>query len=525
MGIVVSLALVLGFHPWRDVSDTGEQNVSGFEAEAAITDENNDVSGSQENPEEVPASGSADISDTELPAQDNQNQEAAESAAVLTDAANGLAVLEENIALCISDLSSRWDVYVERLSDGCHISCARNLPDDGKMISASIIKLFVMGAVYEQISIGESTERLAANDLELMITISDNDATNRLIYMLGDGDSGKGFKAVNDFAESIGCSHTELNRLMLDWRKGLENYTSSADCATLLKLIYNRECINRDYSEKMMALLKAQEKNEGLLWHIPEGVEVASKPGFISGVSVGDVGIVFAESAEYIICIISNEPHTDAGAKQMISNISDITYTFFTSSLELPTAAAQISVEPSAFVRVQAYIPSIYVDLVYSTDENFTNTVIYDFTEAYLRYGTVEKLIKVQKELNQIGYSLKIWDAFRPVSSQYVMWEMYPDPNYVANPYKGFSSHSRGNTVDVTLVTEDGKEVIMPSQFDDFSSLADRDYSDVTEEQANHAILLENIMIKYDFSAYSKEWWHYTDADEYEVDQGDGSPG
>ena len=168
-------------------------------------------------------------------------------------------------------------------------------------------------------------------------------------------------------------------------------------------------------------------------------------------------------------------------------------------------------------VNVLDYIPSLFVELKYGTEDNFTGTVIYDFTEARLRYGTVKKLAEVQEELLGLGYSLKIWDAFRPVSAQFKLWEICPDGNFVANPNTGYSSHSKGNTVDLTLVLSDGTEIVMPTGFDDFTALADRDYSDVPAEAAQNALVLETVMTAHGFKGYQKEWWHYSDADSYPV--------
>ena len=165
------------------------------------------------------------------------------------------------------------------------------------------------------------------------------------------------------------------------------------------------------------------------------------------------------------------------------------------------------------------YIPKITVDLRYATADNFTGQVIYTFSDAYLRYGTVKKLAAAQETLAEQGYGLKIWDAFRPVSAQFALWDICPDGRYVANPNKGFSSHSRGNTVDLTLVTSDGEDVSMPTGFDDFSAKADRDYSDVEEEAAINALLLEETMIEAGFKPYSSEWWHFSDTDSYEVEE------
>lgn len=171
------------------------------------------------------------------------------------------------------------------------------------------------------------------------------------------------------------------------------------------------------------------------------------------------------------------------------------------------------------FVLVTNYIPNIIIDLKYATEDNFTGKIIYGSAKAYLRYGTVTKLIKVQSDLNARGYGLAIWDAYRPVTAQFKLWENCPDPTYVANPNTGFSSHSKGNTVDVTLTDLKGNALEMPSGFDDFSALADRDYRDVSAKAAANAKLLESAMTAAGFSGYSGEWWHYSDTADYPVEK------
>ena len=129
-------------------------------------------------------------------------------------------------------------------------------------------------------------------------------------------------------------------------------------------------------------------------------------------------------------------------------------------------------------------------------------------------------ILEVAKEiLAEQGYGLLIWDAFRPVSAQFRLWEVCPDPVYVANPERGYSSHSRGNTVDLTLVTLEGEAVEMPTGFDDFTPLADRDYSDIPEPAATHARLLEEVMTSCGFRPYQGEWWHFSDTDPYPVEE------
>lgn len=176
-------------------------------------------------------------------------------------------------------------------------------------------------------------------------------------------------------------------------------------------------------------------------------------------------------------------------------------------------------VEDEAFVAVTDYIPDILVELKYATRDNFTGQVIYEFEDVYLRYGTVRKLMAVQAELKEMGYGLKVWDGFRPAAAQFKLWEICPDPTYVANPEKGYSNHSRGFAVDLTIVDTAGKEIEMPTAFDDFSALADRDYSDCTETAAANARMLQDIMEKHGFSGYFGEWWHFNDTRKYAVEE------
>lgn len=174
--------------------------------------------------------------------------------------------------------------------------------------------------------------------------------------------------------------------------------------------------------------------------------------------------------------------------------------------------------EDDEYVLVNKYIPDIYVELMYATDNNFTCVRIYDFTDAYLRYGTVKKLANVQKELKEQGYSLKIWDAYRPFEAQQKLWEVYPDPNYVANPANGMKKHNLGGTVDITMVAADGSVISMPTEFDDFSLKADRDYSDIEDEEAvKNVMILQNAMENNGFTGYQGEWWDYSDTVEYEA--------
>ena len=107
--------------------------------------------------------------------------------------------------------------------------------------------------------------------------------------------------------------------------------------------------------------------------------------------------------------------------------------------------------------------------------------------------------------------------AYRSTEAQWKLWKTYPDSAFVANPNNGITSHSRGNTIDISLVYEDGSSVEMPSAFDEFAANADRDYSDVSEVAANNSRLLEEVMYRNGFTGYRGEWWDYSDTNRYEV--------
>ena len=174
--------------------------------------------------------------------------------------------------------------------------------------------------------------------------------------------------------------------------------------------------------------------------------------------------------------------------------------------------------EDAELVRVMDYLPSVREELAYATEGNFTGQQVYDFYNAYLRYGTVKKLAQVSAELEQLGYGLLIWDGFRPVSAQAALWEICPDPAFVSHPVTGTRAHCRGNAVDLTLFDlQTGELLPMPTDFDDFSALADRDYTDCDPIAAANATLLENVMKKHGFKPYRAEWWHFTDTDSYPV--------
>jgi zinc D-Ala-D-Ala dipeptidase len=162
-------------------------------------------------------------------------------------------------------------------------------------------------------------------------------------------------------------------------------------------------------------------------------------------------------------------------------------------------------------VNVAKINPRIQIDIRYATKNNFTNQIVYPQAGCYLKKFVAEKLDKIQQELESQGLGLKIFDAYRPQPYQQRLWNVCPNALYVADPKDG-STHSRGVAVDLTLVNnKTGREVEMPSGFDDFTTKAHRTYNTMTDQAKRNCKLLEDIMVKYDFKPYSAEWWHYTD--------------
>lgn len=167
--------------------------------------------------------------------------------------------------------------------------------------------------------------------------------------------------------------------------------------------------------------------------------------------------------------------------------------------------------DQTGFTNIQTLDPSITVDLRYATTRNFTHQVIYDFTTAIARTGTAEKLARASATLRTQGYRLKVWDAYRPVTAQQRLFDVYPNPSFVAPPNPNFS-HQKGVTFDLTLCDQAGHELEMQSAFDDFSERAHRTFPRTPTQEA-HYQLLDQAMTQAGFVGYDNEWWDYRDAD------------
>jgi D-alanyl-D-alanine dipeptidase len=155
---------------------------------------------------------------------------------------------------------------------------------------------------------------------------------------------------------------------------------------------------------------------------------------------------------------------------------------------------------------------SFIIDIKYASADNFMGKKLYPINKCVLQYETALKLINANKYAKSLGYKLKILDAYRPLSVQRLMWETMPDDNFVAPPTRG-SKHNRGCAVDVTLVDSEGKELEMPSPFDDFSEKAWITYDSALDHQLQNRELLAKIMTASGFQRIRTEWWHFNDPD------------
>jgi D-alanyl-D-alanine dipeptidase len=162
-------------------------------------------------------------------------------------------------------------------------------------------------------------------------------------------------------------------------------------------------------------------------------------------------------------------------------------------------------------VNLQKTIPDLIIDLRYASKNNFTGVRMYpaNTDQTFLRKSPALAMVAAAKELKTMNLGFKIWDAYRPYHVTEKFWELIHDERYVANPAKG-SGHNRGIAVDLTLYDlTTGKEINMPTGFDDFSEAAHHGQALGDTEKIKNRELLRTIMEKHGFIKFETEWWHY----------------
>ena len=195
----------------------------------------------------------------------------------------------------------------------------------------------------------------------------------------------------------------------------------------------------------------------------------------------------------------------------------------------LPVAAEE-SALPPGFVDLAQAIPGVALDVRYAGSHNFLGTPIdgYGRPRVVLTHLAAAALKKAQEELRPFGFGLKVFDGYRPQRAveHFVRWskdpadqkgkaEFYPNVEkeklfelgYVAER----SGHSRGSTVDLTLVVlADGSELEMGSPYDLFDPISWPGSSMVSPAERAHRLLLREVMRRAGFRPYEQEWWHFT---------------
>lgn len=162
----------------------------------------------------------------------------------------------------------------------------------------------------------------------------------------------------------------------------------------------------------------------------------------------------------------------------------------------------------TSFVRLVDYSNEFAFDLRYATENNFLNAAVYPCAECYLRAKTARALIAANSEFKKLGYRIRFYDCYRPNSVQYKMWELVPNPQYVADPVKG-SIHNKGGAVDITLETLDGIVLDMGTDFDYFGKRAYHDNLNLPSEILENRRILKEVMERHGFWSIRTEWWHY----------------
>ncbi len=175
---------------------------------------------------------------------------------------------------------------------------------------------------------------------------------------------------------------------------------------------------------------------------------------------------------------------------------------------EMYSSPVNSEIADTTFVNLKDYSSDFVYDMKYATADNFLKAKVYDCAECLLRLKTVKALVAANKDFIKKGYKIKLYDCYRPLSIQKKMFEIVPNPEYVADPKKG-SIHNRGGAVDISIVDSKGKEVDMRTPFDFFGIKASHNYTKLSNKIKSNRKFLKKVMIKNGFNSFDSEWWHY----------------
>ncbi len=250
----------------------------------------------------------------------------------ITDAANAASARGIETGIVIEDLSTGWAIAINRdrpfpaaslvkvpiLASYCYASARGDVGLKEKLVLTRKNKVSGSGVLKGMPESAFTIEEL----LKLMITESDNTATNMLIDRIG-------FRYLNAAFKKLGLAHTTVVRKMMDFRlrkNGKENFTTARDTAFLLRKIYKGTLINRECSERCLSYLKGQKLRDRIPRKLPPDTPVAHKTGLERGIC-HDAGIVFAPQGDFLICVLAKHSYrTSSLAKKFIAQIAREVY-------------------------------------------------------------------------------------------------------------------------------------------------------------------------------------------------------
>ncbi len=238
---------------------------------------------------------------------------------------------QQNLTDTLAGYEGDWSIYIKDLNTGRTMSV-----NDHSIESASLIKLFIAGAVLEQIDLGKLEDSDSTSSLlDAMITVSDNESANALVRLLC-GESGSfqsGLDVVNDFIDRYGFSSTQQVNGIADpslWISDGINLTSAADCGRFLEMVYNGTLVSRSASRRLLKLLSAQEVDYKIPAALPSDVKIAHKTGEVSDAE-HDASIIYTPYGDFIFCVMSGSLTDKDEAVFHIRDITETVYEYFTS--------------------------------------------------------------------------------------------------------------------------------------------------------------------------------------------------
>ena len=162
----------------------------------------------------------------------------------------------------------------------------------------------------------------------------------------------------------------------------------------------------------------------------------------------------------------------------------------------------------SALVQITATSHGVCIDMMYAGPGNFTGRTIYTHDLCFLHPQAEAGLQKAIAAARGFGFTLKIFDAYRPQEAQQALWDFAPNPDYIANPAKG-SNHTRGVAIDLTLVGADGQDLDMGTPVDTMDPASHHFQPALPAQVQVNRMYLLTIMLEAGFVHHPREWWHY----------------